>query len=509
MVVGLLVALIGFAASKMTDLGTTTYGSQKKYEIASAAAEFAVNQAVNWISLMGACPDATTSQIADTNKADYHYVGIQTNGYCFIRGQGTFRGAKVVKTVVVPDTSDFEYGALTLRNGGATATSGSSAIVSCDSACKSPAIVYGGSLTYTANLDKSTCSKGIYGVGEGGSDAIQNAAGVECKTSPCSGDQLSDRIPKIFNVPKTSDETQYWPSVQNSLDGTYNGFVVDVSALSVSGVTVPSNCQCAGTLTLSAAKVSGKQTILDTCSTDASFSATGCSAIQGDSVTVSGSRSISNTAIVGGTVTLSGGTITNSIITTTGTSPSVTLGDTSLSSSTIVTSGQFTLSKNSGTMTDTDVFAGTGQMISQGGTMSGGLIYTQGDFDFVSTTSGNNPLGTWDETTTPQTGNPILMLVGGDLDMTSMTGTTEINGLVFTQGIVETSGSLTGNFTVRGAIVSNSTSTTETSTINAQGNATISFNHNILDYLATSRTDLNSLVKLTACGGTFGNNKGK
>ena len=118
MVVGLLVALIGLAASKMTDLGTTTYGSQKKYEIASAAADYAVNQAVNSISLTGTCPGTTSSQINDTNQAGYQYLGIETNGYCFVRGQGTFRGAKVVKTVVVPDTSDFDYGALTLRNGG-------------------------------------------------------------------------------------------------------------------------------------------------------------------------------------------------------------------------------------------------------------------------------------------------------------------------------------------------------------------------------------------------------
>ena len=299
--------------------------------------------------------------------------------------------------------------------------------MSCDSACKSPAIVYGNTLSYTAALDKSTCSKGIYGVGEGGSDAIQDAAGVECKSSPCSGDTLSDRIPKLFN-------TSNWGSLQNMLDGSYNGYTVDVSALSVSGVTVPSNCLCAGTLTLYA---NNGGVISDTCSTNASFSATGCSAIQGASVTVSGKRTLNNTAIVGDAVTLSGGTITNSIITTTGTSGSVTMGDTSISGSTIVTSGQFTMNKNSGTMTNTQVFGGSAQMIQQGGTMSGGLIYTQGDFDFVSTTSGNNPLGTWDTTTTPQTGNPILMLVGGDLDMTSMTGTTEINGLVFTQGKVE------------------------------------------------------------------------
>ena len=61
---------------------------------------------------------------------------------------------------------------------------------------------------------------------------------------------------------------------------------------------------------------------------------------------------------------------------------------------------------------------------------------------------------------------------------------------------------MTGNYTINGAVIANSAS--ETSTINSKGNATVSFNHNILDYLATSRTDLNGMVRVTACGGTFG-----
>lgn len=501
MAIGLLVALIGFAASKMSDLGAATYGSQKKYEVAGAAAEYAVNQAINEISLRGLCPSSTPGQISDTNGASYVYLGAQAGGYCFIRGQGTFRGARVVKTVVVPDVSDFDYGALTLRYGGSAATSGSSAIVNCDEQCKSPAIVYGGTLTFTASLDKSACKKGIYAVG---SDGIQSGAGVECISSPCVGATLSNRVPKIFNV-------STWSALQDRLDGTYNGHTVDVSALSVSNTppVVPSNCQCGEAVTLG--------TSSSMCGAANWNIPSSCNSVQGTSVTVNGlpagittvysasatptdkitiSGNISGATIVGQNgVVLDSGTITNSMIATTGSGATVTLGDASTNNSTIVTTGEFVMDKNSGTITDTNVFAGSATVIDHGGTCEGGLIYTQGNFDFEGTTAGNNPLGS--------STNPLLMLVGGDLHMDKMTGTTEINGLVFVEGAFVTDGNATGNYTINGAVIANSE--TQTSSFNAKGNATLGFSHTILDALST-RAALGGLVKQTACGGTFGRN---
>jgi Tfp pilus assembly protein PilX len=507
LVIGLLVAIIGFAASKMTDLGTATYGGQKKYEIAAAAAEYAVNQAINHISLVGACPTSTTSQMTDSNAAAYQYLGNQAGGYCFIRGQGMFRDAKVVKTVVVPDTSDFDYGALTMRYGGATATSGSSAIMNCDDECKSPAIVYGNTLTFTANLDKSSCKKGIYAVGVEG---IQSGAGIECTASPCSGPTLSDRIPKIFNTPS-------WGALQDRLDGTYNGHTVDVSTLSVSDTppTVPSNCQCAGSVVLGATS---------TCSGAAWNIPGACTSVQGTSITVNSlpagvttvysasstatdkvtiNGNISNATIIGQNgVSLASGMIENSTITTTGTGAGVTMTNANTNNSTIVTSGQFYMDKNSGTVTDTNIFAGSALVKDQGGNCAGGLIYTQGDFVFDGTTSGNNNFGTIDKTTM-ENSKPVLMIIGGDMDMNKMTGTTEINGLVFIEGALKTDGAATGNFSITGAVITNSDN--KTSAFNAKGNATLSFNHKILDMLST-KTALNGLVKQTACGGTFGRN---
>ncbi|HAR95440.1 MAG TPA: hypothetical protein DCR97_05690 [Deltaproteobacteria bacterium] len=496
MVIGLLVAMIGFAASKMSDLGSMAYGSQKKYEIAGAAAEYAVNQAINYISLVGSCPASTSSQINDTNGANYQYLGKEAGGYCFIRGEGTFRSAKVVKTVVVPNVSDFDYGALTMRFGGATATSGSSAIMNCDEACRSPAIVYGGTLTFTANLDKSSCKKGIYAVG---SEGIQSGAGIECTTSPCNGPTLTDRVPKIFNVSN-------WSALQDTLDGTYNGHTVDVSELSVSGTppTVDYSCTCTagtGAVILGAtSKCNG-----------VTWSIPGtCTSVQGTSVTVNSlpgsvstvygtgtvtvSGNISNATIVGQTgVTLSSGTIANSVIATTETGAGVTLDNANTTGSTVVTDGQFTMNKNSGTMTDTNIFAGSAKVVNQGGTYNGGLLYTEGDLVFDGGTSGNNYFGT--------EANPVLMLIGGNMDMDKMRGTAEIYGLVFVDGAIITNATVTGNYTISGAVIANSDS--QQSTFNSKGNATLAFDHTILDLLS-QRPALAGLVKQTACGGTFG-----
>lgn len=512
MVIGLLVGIIGFAASKMSDLGNTTYGSQKKYEVAAAAADYAVNQAINSVSLTGNCPSSTESQINDTNGADYLYLGAQAGGYCFIRGQGMFRGANVVKTVVIPNISDFDYGALTMRFGGQTATGGSSAIMNCDDECKSPAIVYGGTLTFTANLDKSSCKKGIYAVG---ADGIQSGAGVECTASPCSGATLSDRVPKIFNVSS-------WSAIVDKLDGTYSGSTVDVSALSVSGTppVVPSQCQCnAG----SGAVLLGSTS---TCNGSTWNIPSSCTSVQGTSVTVNSlpagintvysasstttdivtiNGSISGATIIGQNgVSLASGTITDSTITTTGSGAGVTMTNANTTNSTVVTGGQFYLDKNSGTMTDTNIFAGNVLVKDQGGTSNGGLIYTQGDFVFDGTTSGNNNLG-YINTTTIENSKPILMLIGGDLHMEKMRGTAEINGLVFVEGafLTDNGGSVSGNYSISGAVIANSES--KQSSFNATGNATLSFNHKLLDMLST-KTSLDGLVRQTACGGTFGRN---
>jgi hypothetical protein len=512
MVIGLLVSIIGFAASKMSDLGNVAYGSQKKYEIAAAAAEYAVNQAINEISLKGNCPSSTTSHINDTNRADYLYLGPQAGGYCFIRGQGMFRGANVVKTVVVPNISDFDYGALTMRFGGKTATGGSSAIMNCDEECRSPAIVYGGRLEFTANLDKSSCKKGIYAVG---GEGIQSGAGVECTASPCSGSTLTDRVPKIFNA-------SGWSALVGKLNGTYSGSTVDVSSLSLSGTQPPVDTQCQCTAGTGAVVLGSTST----CNGNTWNIPSSCKSVQGTAVTVNSLPSeittvysasstatdivtvngnISNATIIGQNgVSLASGTITDSTIATTGSGAGVTMTNANTTGSTIVTGGQFKLDKNSGTMNDTNVFAGNVLVKDQGGTSNGGLIYTQGDFVFDGTTSGKNHLG-YLNATTIEDSKPILILIGGDLHMEKMRGTAEINGLVFVEGafLTDTDGAVSGNYTINGAVIANSES--KQSTFNASGNATLSFNHKLLDMLST-RTSLDGLVRQTACGGTFGRN---
>jgi hypothetical protein len=151
------------------------------------------------------------------------------------------------------------------------------------------------------------------------------------------------------------------------------------------------------------------------------------------------------------------------------------------------------MNKNSGTVTDTNIFAGSAKIVDQGGTYSGGLLYTEGNLVFDGNTSGNNYFGT--------EANPVLMLVGGNMDMEKMLGTTEIYGLVFVDGAILTSGTATGNYTISGAVIANSES--QQSTFNSTGNPTLGFDHTILDLLS-QRPALAGLVKQTACGGTFG-----
>lgn len=561
----LLVMILGTAAIKMSELGYMAYGSGRKYQVAGTASEFGLNTAIASVVTNSACPVATSGTVNTGGvNASYSYFSVSGGGYCFIHGKGTFGGATVVKTAVVPASVPAQLAAVVFRNGGHFDVGGSSTIQNCNTTCRTPGVVYGGTVSNSINdiNNDESCTgaaseKGIYG----SPNAIQDKEGNACNSasSTCTGEALSDRIPELFN---STD----WTSFKNDLAGNYNGFTIDVTNLSASGMpsvsgapAVSSACTCSCSVTLGTGtttccsggaaktisscaevKVDGALTIngipssISTIVSTGNITASGVTSSTGNftnkSIFATGTAGITmndseitlnNTSLVaGGGVSLTSfgtvsnsskivsegtggvsiagsGTISNSAIVTTNASGSVSKTGASLANATIVSKNDFNLDSGSGTLTDVDVFSKTITVQSHPGSIAGGIFYSQGDTTFPATYSGTTTFGT--------VADPVLMLTGGDMIFNHTSGQTNFNGLVYAEGYISLR--TTGNFDIRGAVVTNSNNTSSTlssddkNKIKMNGQPAITFRPDVLSTLAT---DIGSKMKPVNCSGGSG-----
>ncbi len=253
LVVTALLLALGSTALLMSQLGYYRVASEKNFQRANWAAEYAVNSGVLYAINNNACPPST-GPTALTGGASYSYFSVNASNFCFIKGTGTINGATVVKTVVVPSRSTPTYGAVTMRDGGTVTLNGSAAISSCDPSCATPGVVYGGTLSQTINgglHNTSSCPnnpKGVYG----SPYASENQNGISCTQTAgpppiCTAAALPDQVPAFFN-------SSSWSALQSSLSATaHNGLTVSVSTLNVTNGlptigSVPSpSCVCTDT----------------------------------------------------------------------------------------------------------------------------------------------------------------------------------------------------------------------------------------------------------------------
>ena len=147
----LMVMIIGAAAIKMSEIGSLTYGSEKKYEIAGSASEYAMNAALNHITQNSTCPaanDCTGTANIGGVTANYSCFTVSAGSQCYIVAKGSFGAAKVVKTGAVP-TDPAAFWAALVMNSGTLALGGSGTVSFCETGCSSggPAVVYKDSST--------------------------------------------------------------------------------------------------------------------------------------------------------------------------------------------------------------------------------------------------------------------------------------------------------------------------------------------------------------------------
>ncbi|MBA4416382.1 MAG: hypothetical protein C0392_00500 [Syntrophus sp. (in: bacteria)] len=149
--VSLMVMILGATAIKMSEIGYLAYGSEKRYQVANAAAETGINAGLKYVVDNSACPASTSSTLSTGGvNASYTYFSITGGSSCFIHAKGSYGNATVVKTAIVPAASSGNWGALVVRSG-TVALGGSGAIINCDTDCSNggPAIIYKDATTIT------------------------------------------------------------------------------------------------------------------------------------------------------------------------------------------------------------------------------------------------------------------------------------------------------------------------------------------------------------------------
>ncbi|MBA4416358.1 MAG: hypothetical protein C0392_00380 [Syntrophus sp. (in: bacteria)] len=456
--VSLMVMILAAAAIKMSELGYLAYGSEKRYQVASAASEHGINVGIKAVvdgvvDSITRCPVAAAGTLSTGGvNAGYSYFAISAGSRCFIHSTGTFGDARIVKNVIIPAaiSQGAQYGALTMRNGGTVVLGGSAAIVSCSSTCEGPGMMYGGSVTLTAKGglidDPATCPnnpKGIYGspyavVNKDGNNCSVSSGAITCPAS----DPLGDLVPTIF---KSTD----WTDLVNDSAGTYNGHAVNVTNLTVSAMpaspTVPSpTCTCTdSSLTLISTT--------NSCTGVASFAACG-GQIKFNGTLAIQSIPASITSIV------SAGNVTAS---------SVPSGDTSFQNKSIYATGSANITINNGNVKlngSTISAGGTLTLTDIGDIMNGSVLSSGGDLVMASVAKINDPAQTGLATVSIISGGNITLKSAMGIDKADVIGTGTNSSITIansgsdyiSNSMLVTAGT-NGDITMNGGTMSNNT----------------------------------------------------
>lgn len=480
-----LLAALGSAAYIMTNMGFAAVSAEKKYQLASWAADYAIGAGASYVIDNAICPPSTTitpcASLASGATCEYFAVPDVTGTFCTIYARGKVGTAKVIKTAVVPRMGS-DWGGMVTR-GGRITLSGSSAIAGCDDEEASyankcgmmPALIappVGTDLTLSSSSTVSEMCKtegkmkGLFGNPPHYSVSLPN-----------------DLTSRYFNVSDENENGTAWDEFLSLIENKYGVDIIPLPPLN----SITGNCKsepdqfCCKTR---------NSTTIDC------YNRSDCTGNVVKTIDLTQCRSGSDPdpqknpifvkidALLRIEHDLSGGLANPDIRNASDVGTVIITA--SLTNTKIVSGGTVTISLDSGkTMEDSHIFANNLKfdLKASGDRVRGGTFYAE-----KSTTIdaiGGPRLGT--------VNNPILLLTG-DTSM-SVPGNLTINGLIYTSA---TNLSITGAVEIQGSLIINSTS----ANISNTGNGIIQFNKQVLDNLYFKVSDLMNKPK---CGG--GNKK--
>lgn len=528
-VMTLLLALAG-AAMTSSSIGFMSISSDRKYQLATWAAEYAINEAIKYAVDRAACPPSTESGTIGTgiNTVNWSYFAVPAAQYCFVHSRGFLGSTSVIKTMVVPKTAKF--GGMITRGGTINITGGAAAVAGCDTADTASCGIMPGVIT-SANLSGNfgqtpaeTCASNPIGGLVGSPPIVQDAS-------------IGDLFARYFNVAN-------WDGLKTAISSKYKIPAPNPSPASPSvpspsspipvtctseGLNDPSNscCQTTSNTVISCYNNTGcTGTVVKTINLTQCRNGTDPDPLKNpifvkidsplnirhnisqgiitnpdlrnassvSTMTISAALTASPSGDItkistGGNVTVIS-SITNTNISSSG---SVNI-NASATHSQIVSAQDVTIANN---MTNSNVFANNiifniGNNTIAGGcgasspnpcpdpSKAGGTFYANNNISIQG--NGNKTFGT--------DADPLIMLAGNQISVTGA-GNSTIRGLLATNGMGL---NITGSYEIKGTIINNSAS----SQLSNSGNADIKFNMGILKEVWRQ---FGSLMQEPTCGG--------
>ncbi len=211
----LIVFLIVMAAVYISKSGYKILTMEEKYEIAEKQANARLMQAVKYVISQNKCP---------VNLTDVYSIPDANNQTCFIKVKGSFKGAFVLKTALIPIKPQFEGGAVLKYVSSLSVIKGVSLFTSCDPSCPVPALITGNTITGVASYQYPVCpvltktgGGGGGAGGGGGGGKITGLSAIALTTAPAA------YLPNAFNY-NTTDLTSslFIPSSREDLIQTFS-----------------------------------------------------------------------------------------------------------------------------------------------------------------------------------------------------------------------------------------------------------------------------------------------
>ncbi|MBZ0156823.1 MAG: hypothetical protein K8I29_11525 [Alphaproteobacteria bacterium] len=231
-IVALLLALAG-AAMIMSELGHLSLSSEKRYQLANWAAEYAVYDGVNYAVEYAACPPNKSGTVGTGfNQANYIYYSVAAADYCFIHGKGSIGNGSVVKTLVVPKTA--AWGGMVTRGGTINLQGNAAAIAGCDTSDTSscgimPGVISGSELG------------GNYGTTATTTCAANPVGGLVGSPPMLIDPSLGDLFARYFDVTDTDSDGVFWDDLQNTLSAKFG---IDAAGLTSDGTDAACQFTC-------------------------------------------------------------------------------------------------------------------------------------------------------------------------------------------------------------------------------------------------------------------------
>lgn len=215
LVVTTLLLALGGSAMIMSSLGYLSISSDKKYQLANWAADYAINGAIKYAVDNAACPPSTVTGTVGTgvNQVNWTYFAVPASAsqYCFIHAKGYIGSTSVVKTLVVPKTAKF--GGLVTRGGSINLTGNATAIAGCDTTDTASCGIMPGVIS-------AKQPTGNYGTNPS-TTCASNPIGGLVGSPPYIIEDRGDLFAVYFDVTDPNGDGNFWDGLQAAIASKY------------------------------------------------------------------------------------------------------------------------------------------------------------------------------------------------------------------------------------------------------------------------------------------------